>query len=418
MLIALAVDFRRAPLAVRGRLQLPEPRVALAYRALRRRPPAQAVLLGTCNRTEIVAWLPSQGLDPAAARQLLELSVARLAPDHAWADEFLARARSRTGRRAAEHVLRVAAGLESRILGDAQILSQVRAAYQRAAASGAVGPELHRLFQTALRVGRRVRAETGLMRARPSAGRLAAELVARRLGGLAGRRLVLIGAGKTAAAAARRFRALGAGDLELVNRTPDRAAALACEVGARSRPFAWRHEALASADAAVVATGSPVPIVLAQALHQARLATTTDRPLLLVDLSVPRNVEPAVSRLPGLTVVDLDQLAPREEAIAEALRAEVPAAERIVAEELEEFMAWLRSAPIRQAVSPLQQAIYALCRREVAHVAGPEVADRVASRVAARLLASPLASLRAAWDRGDAIAPYAALLERLFAKPA
>ena len=417
MLIALGVDFRRAPLAVRGRLQLPDERVALAYRALRRRPPAQAVLLGTCNRTEIVAWLP--GLDPATARRVLKLSVARLAPDRAWADAFLARAQSRTGRRAAEHVLRVAAGLESRILGDAQILSQVRAAYQRAMAAGGLGPELHRLFQTALRVGRRVHAETGLLRAQPSAGRLAADLVARRLGCLAGRRVVVIGAGKTARAAARRLHALGAEGLEIVNRTPERAAALAREVGAASRPFAWRHEALASADAALVATASPTPIVLAQALDQARLASAArGRPLLLGDLSVPRNVEPAVSRLAGLTVVDLDQLAPHEEVTAAALRAEVPAAEGIVAEELEDFMAWLRSAPLRQAVSPLRQAVYDLCRREVAHVAGPEVADRVASRVAARLLASPLASLRAAWDRGDAIAPYAALLERLFTRPA
>ncbi len=416
MLIVLGVDFRQAPLASRGRLQLSPDRVALAYRALRRWR-IGAVLLGTCNRTEIVAWIPVAY--PDDARRLVERGVARLAPHRAWADEFLTRARSRTGKRAAEHLLRVAAGLESRIVGDAQIASQVRAAYQRAAREGFLGPELHRLFQTALRVGRRVHGETGLTRARRSAGSLAADLVARRLGGLAGRRIVVLGVGKTARAAGFRLRALGASDLEIVNRTPERAAALALELGASCRSFEHRYEALARADAAVVATGSPVPIVLAGPLARARAAAgQADHPLLVVDLAVPGNAEAEVSRLAGLTVVDLDRLAGAggEVNLPAPRPGDVAAAERIVAEELGAFIAWLDAAPVRQAVHPLRQAVYEVCRREVSHVAGAAAAERVASRVAARLLANPLISLRAARERGGSVEPYAALLERLFAR--
>jgi glutamyl-tRNA reductase len=442
MLLSLAVDHRHADVATRERFHLTPARMAALYgapdpaagpsRSARRggtpaagrAAPADCVALATCNRSEVYAWAPAA----AGGARALESACAGIA--RAWmGDELAARdllgvARRRTGDVAVRHLLRVAAGVESQVLGDAQLLGQLRDAHLHAAAARAAGSVLHRLFERALHVGKRVRSETALASGRHSVGAEAANVAARRFGSLTHARAVVVGCGKTGERAARQLAKLGARDLVVVNRTPGRAERLAEALGGRAAPFAALHAELALADVAVVATAAAAAVVLAGPLGAARArCATTDLPLLLLDLAVPRNVDPALARAPGVTVVDIDALRPAVTAGERGRSAAVPQAERIVEEELAEFSDWMREAAARDAIRPLCRALEAVCRREVAYAlrgttAAPQAADRAAERaaqrVAAKLLAGPMAELRGATARGESVESLAAALSRLF----
>jgi glutamyl-tRNA reductase len=282
----------------------------------------------------------------------------------------------------ARHAFRIAVGLESQVLGDGQILGQLRSAYREASQAGAVGSVLHRLFETALRAGKRVQTETSLGSGRSSVGAQAAALAARRYGNLTHTRIVLVGCGKTGERVARQLAKLGARDIVLLNRTRERADLLAAELHGRSASIDAVHAEVAMADIAIVATGSPEPLVRAGPLAAARShCATADYPLLLIDLSMPRNVDPAAGALPGLTIVDLDSLQPQVAATALTRRSAVPEAESIVDAELRQFADWLAVAEAREAIRPVQAALRELCRREVAFAAGDDVAARVADRI-------------------------------------
>ncbi|HET7229893.1 MAG TPA: glutamyl-tRNA reductase [Longimicrobium sp.] len=416
MPVSLVLDFRGADLPTRERFHLPEERVAELYAGSRDGAVREMVLLSTCNRLEVYGAPGEQGPD-AVARAVAEIA-RRWTGDEARSRELLRTATHRSGADAARHLVRVAAGLESQVLGDAQVLGQVRAAYASAREAGTVGPVLHRLFETALRVGKRVQTETRLVGGRSSVGAEAAELTARHAGPPAERRIVVVGCGKTGEQAARRLAKLGARDLVLVNRTPERAIHLAGEVWGRPARWEQMHQELARADVAIVATGADLATVRAASLGFCRRqAGTFGRPLLLVDLSVPRNVEPEAAGLPGVTLMDMDALrGPLAQAEA-ARRAAIPAAERIADEELARFAAWLAEGAAREAVAPLREALEEVCRRELAFATGPDSAQALTSRIVAKLLARPMSSLRAATARGEELTVVTEMLRHLFDRP-
>lgn len=419
MLISLAVDFRHADLKTRERFHLTDERVAELYALPRPEAIRELLVLGTCNRMELYGWASvSAPADVVAA--LTALARHWIGDGTTRVEELVATGVHRSGPEAARHLLRVAAGLESQVLGDAQILGQVRAAYRRAAAAGALGAGLHRLADIALRTGKRVQHETGLVAGRNSVGAEAAHLALRRLGPLAGRRCVLVGCGKTGSRAARQLVKLGAADVVLINRTYAKAQALAQEVWGRAAPFQALHREIAVADVAIVATSSDIPPVRANSLKFCReMAGTDGRELLLIDLSMPRNIEPEVVGLTGVGLVDLDTLHHPVAQAEAARRAAVPDAERLVAEELVAFEDWVRAGSARDAIQPLREALGELCRREVTFASGDAaVAERLAERIVAKLLARPMAALRHAADRGESTEQYASALQTLFAAPA
>jgi glutamyl-tRNA reductase len=348
MLILLSLDHRRSSVAEREPFAVaPEERVRLG-RLIRRACGGQVAFLITCNRVEVIAWVDSSVAGTALSR--IEAIAQRIAPE--LAGRFLARTAVHTGEVAAHHLLRVAAGLESQVQGEVQVLGQVRAAYGLAAASGSVGAELHRLFQTALRSGKRVHAETELGRHGRSAGSRAAAAVVQRLAGSAtegpsaDRRVVVLGAGDTGARAARMLISRGV-RVTIVNRTAERAAELAHRLGAGTAPFETRHEVIAGAAAAIVATGAPEPTVTAAELNAARRAAgDLCGPLYILDLAVPRNVELGVGQLAHIRLGSLEELN-REPAPSRSGAATLEAAERIVRQELCSFISWLgaRQAP-------------------------------------------------------------------------
>lgn len=414
MLISLALDFRRADLRTRERFYLTDERVDALYQEARGDLVQELALVSTCNRIELYAWSPARA--PAEFVAALSDLARRWMGDDSSASDLIATATHRQGADVSLHLCRVAAGLESQVLGDAQILGQVRRAYRRATEAGVVGAHLHRLFDAALRAGKRVQRETSLVGGKNSIGAMAASVAARRLGPLVRRRCVVLGCGKTGARAARALVKLGAADVVLINRTPQRAHDLAEEVWGRAAPFDALHREIAQADVAIVATGAERPPVRASSLRFCReMAGTQDHELLILDLSLPRNVEPEVVGLPGVSLVDLDHLNPPLAAAEQARRDAVPAAERIVEQELCEFDAWLRQEPAREAIRPLCEALVEVCRREVGHAAGADIAERAAERIVAKLMARPMLVLRHAHERGHSTEALTAALQSLFA---
>jgi glutamyl-tRNA reductase len=416
MLISIAVDYRHADVATRERFHLTPERLATLYAATGAGARAQRVGLATCNRSELYAWVPeatSRSVDAhfgALARAWMGTAAATR--------QLLGVARRRSGAQAVHHLFRVASGVESQVLGDAQLLGQLREAYSHARDAHAAGSVLHRLFEHALRVGKRVRTETGLSSGRHSVGAEAANLAARRFGSLAHARVVVVGAGKTGERVARQLAKLGATDIVVLNRSPERAEALAQSVRGRAAPLEALYGELALADIAIVATSAVGPLVFADPLVSARRRfATLHFPLLLIDLSVPRNVDPAVGSVPGCVVVDLDALRPAVAAGERERNASIPHAQALVEQEAAEYLEWLRAASAREAIRPLCDALAEVCRREVAFAAGETVAARTTERIVAKLLARPMVELRGAAARGESLEELVSALARLFPAP-
>jgi glutamyl-tRNA reductase len=414
MLICLSVDYRTADVATREQFHVAEQRLGEMYGALLGGGVRELALVSTCNRTEVYAWTDSAS-ETAIANAIEHLTRVWM-PRQRERELLIQTMRLRTGDEVGRHLLRLAAGLESQILGDGQILGQVRSSYRTACEMGTVGPLLHRLFEIALRTGRRVQSDTDLSTGRNSIGAEAASVALRRFGSLEHARCLVVGCGKTGTRAARQLAKLGARDIVLLNRTRDRADELAQSLRGRVAPMETVHGEAALADVVIVATGAPTHVVQSGVLATARTNVGTDHaPLLLLDLAMPRNIDPRAAALPGVTVVDLDTLHPPIAAAESARRSAVPNAERIVEHEMRWLRHWLATGAARLAIRSLHDALVDLCRREVAFVAGESVAERTAERIAAKLLARPMSAFNEAIARGDSVDDLAEHLDQLFA---
>ncbi|MBI3791376.1 MAG: glutamyl-tRNA reductase [Gemmatimonadetes bacterium] len=416
MLISIAVDFHSADVATRERFHLSAERIEALYGAARDESMQELALISTCNRTEVYAWVEDGGAD--SVEHLTQALVRRWVGNRKDARALMGIARRRSGIDVARHILRVAAGLESQVLGDGQILGQLKTAYRLANGRGTAGPVLHRLIETALRTGKRVATETSLSAGRNSIGAEAAAMALHRFGSLAHARVVVVGCGKTGERTARQLKKLGAQDVVLLNRTMSRAVELANAVGGRAAAWDTLHLELAMADAAIVATGAEAPLVQAALLRTCREnCGTAGYPLMLVDLSVPRNIEPAVREIEGISLVDLDKLHLPIVAAEEARRAAVPLANAIVEEELRHFMEWSSAAAARAVIRPLHDALVEVARREVEFAAGDSaVAERTADRIVAKLLARPMSALKNAIQRGESLDDLMLTMDQLFAE--
>jgi len=415
VLISIGLDFGFAPIDVRERFHRSDAEVEGRYASMdRSRRGVEVVFVSTCNRLELYAWDPSAAADPDRAFRAL---AGHWAPGRAERDELLQRSKLRSGRAVARHLLAVAAGLESQILGDIHILGQLRKSFRAAQRADALGSHLHRLFQVAFRAGKAVRRETELMAGRSSVGSEAAGRALRVSEPAQDRHVVVLGCGKVGSHAAETLAERGVGRLTLVNRTRSRAESLARELDAEVVDWAELHEVVAGADAVIVATGAPTPILKVRALHELRAdASARERPLLVLDVGMPRNVAPySEGEASGVLLVDLDALHPEMASVERARRAAVPEAEEVVETEVETFFSWLAVQPAREALEPLRETLIAICERELAYAAGEEVANRTASRIVAKVLASPMVHLRDECQNGRPVTDVAAVLSTLFA---
>jgi glutamyl-tRNA reductase len=332
-LVLVGTSHRLAPVEVRERVAFGEKEAAEVARSLAAAG-WEAVCLSTCNRTELyLAAEDAEAAEQRAASVLLELPALYRLYDHA----------------AALHLFRVAAGLDSLVPGEGEILGQVR----RAAELGAPGPLLERLFRDAVHAGRKVRSQTAISESPASISSAAAALAQQVFGDLAGRKILVIGAGKISEQAARNLVSRGAAISAVANRSVARAEELSGRFNARAVPLDQAQEELGEADV-VVSSTSAGGFVLEQAGVQATLGARRGRPLFLIDLAVPRDLDPAIHELPGCYLYDIDDL---QAVVSESLagrRSEAARAEEIVAAEAERFRAWQASLDVVPAIASLR----------------------------------------------------------------
>jgi len=341
-LVAIGISHRTAPAEVRG--QLAGKHIALNV--------AETVLLSTCNRFEVYA----ASSDAARARAEIEGALCSAAPRSF--ERIRPALYSFEGREAARHLMHVAAGLDSMVLGETQILGQVSQALAGADASKSVGPVLSQLLGVAIHAARLAHRHTGMNRIPTSVGHAAACLLKSHAGDLAKRNILLVGAGPISRLTGRSLRKWGAHSLAFINRTESHARTAAAPLG--GAVFRWEElsRALSWADAVVTATGGNELVLRTPDLQRRAVA---ERPLCIVDLGVPRNVEPDVSGLEGVVVFSIDEL---DQSLARR-RAAVPEIERLLAGKVEQFMNWWASRSVTPLIADL--------RRKVEHVARTEL---------------------------------------------
>jgi glutamyl-tRNA reductase len=408
--LALAgVSHHTASIELRERVAVDrEAAAALAHRIADGQDGAnEAVVLSTCNRTELYVASADAGAGEAADRALLQLAggaADTLAPvAYRLADES-----------AALHLFRVAAGLDSLVPGEGEILGQVRDAYE----SGAPGPLLDRTFRMALHAGRRARFETAIGESPASVPAAAAALAQQVFEGLEGRRVVLVGAGRTSELTARNLRSRGALVSAVVNRTVERAERLAASLGARALALEDVAQALGDADVVVSSTSAPGLVLTGTELGTA-LRARRGRPVLFVDLAVPRDVDPALASVDGCFVYDIDDLEAVVSASLEGRRAEAVQAERIVAAEAKQFGAWQASLAVVPAIASLRALAEQIRSSELARVEGrlPEseraVVDTVTAQIVNKLLHLPTIRMKEAAVTPDGLV-YADVVRHLF----
>lgn len=396
-LLCLGLSHRTAPVEVRERHAFPPSRMGEALAALRDYEAVrEAVMLQTCGRLEFYAEVDDYEKGIAQLKSfLLNFRHASLEYD---LESYLY---TLLGAEAPEHLFRVATGLDSMLIGEAEILGQVKDAYVQAQRAASLGPTLHRLFREALRAGKTARATTGIGSSSLSLATAALEAVRAKRGTLGGADVVLAGAGKMGRTALRRLREEGVGRAVVANRTLAHARELveSLDFGEALALDALEF-AVAEADVLITSTGS-AQFILTRAMLEA--ARSHERPLIIVDLAVPRDIDPEIASLPAVTLLDVDGLRPVIEERLEVRRDAIPDVEAIIARSLERFVRWYDSRFAVPAIAFLAQKaeairiaelerLFARCPdmtpREREHVIG------MSRTIVSKLLHSAIASIR------------------------
>lgn len=377
------------------------------------------LILSTCNRTEIYCVTS----DAARAVQTIRGELAReLAFDIGGHDLIY----EHTNRRAVEHLFEVAAGLDSLVLGEFEILGQIRRAYQEAAARHSLGPVLHQLFQTAAHTGKRARGETEIGHGAHSIAYAAVALARRQVGNLSGRAALIIGAGEMARRAAEDLHQDGACSIAVASRTYEHAQELARAVAGSAVPIQDLEHALARADVVISATRAPHIVLHAETIAQV-MQTRPGHPLCLIDIAMPRNIDPAAGALPNVTLCNIDDLQQVVEHTRASRTAAIAQVRKIISAEVESFWEWhltRRAAPLigelyahaeSIRLAELDKALHRLNHLELTD-REQNILNALTSGLVNKLLAVPTAKLKARVQSGDGQV-YLDTLRELFDLP-
>ena len=402
LLCALGLSHMTAPVEVRERVVFPLETLQDSLRTLTHGSSVrEAAVISTCNRTEVYAVLEADG-DPAQVLRWLASSHG-VEPD--WLEPFLYR---HAGRDVVRHLLRVTPGLDSLVLGEPQIAGQTKTAYLEAATAGTIGPVLDRLFQHAFTVSKQVRTETEIG-AHPVSVAFAAVSLARQIfGALEESTALLVGAGETIDLTARHLHQQGVRQFIVANRTRARAEELASQYGGRAIALGELPDTLVEADIVVSSTAAPLPILGKGSVERA-LRKRRHRPIFMVDIAVPRDIEPEVSQLDDIYLYTVDDLRGVIEANLRSRNHAAVEAEEIIELQVERFMTWLRSLEsvptirgFRQRAGAHREEVLRRARRRLAKGESPEEAlDYLAHTLTNRLLHLPTRRLRDAAAEGE-----------------
>ncbi len=359
-IVVIGISHRTSPLELLERVTIStEDLPKVLTDAAQRDHVAEAVVLSTCNRTEIYAVVERFHDSYAGLRSVMaeraDVGLADIA-DQLVVDSDEA---------AAAHLFSVAAGLDSAVVGETEILGQIKNAWEIARAEGTAGPQLNALFRHAVHVGKRVRTETGISRSIASASAAAVALASERLGGLEHRRVLVLGAGDMGEQMAVALAGAGVAEVRVANRTPERAGALAERVGGTAIPLDGVNEALADVDVLLTSTGATSQLIERDELERI-VARRRGRTLLIVDIAVPRDVDPRVGELPGVHLCDMDDLRRFTEAGIARRHAEISAVSDIIEEELARFSAHRNARSVAPVIADLHRRGEAVRRAELA----------------------------------------------------
>jgi glutamyl-tRNA reductase len=415
-LLALGVSHRTAPLELRERLALTEGRAAGVLNALvGEEAISEATAISTCNRTELYLVAADTVEAESAALGVLARE-ASIPPT-----ELLGPLYSLRGGDAGRHLYQVTAGLDSMIVGEAEIQGQVKRAYELALVEGATGPVLNRLFRGALAGGKRARSETGIGEKGVSIPSVAVELAERNLGDLPDRRVLLVGAGETSELTARALAARGAHAIFVANRRYNRAIGLAERFGGTAVRIDELPAQLERADIVVSTTDSPHHLIERDEM-EAVMRQRGDRQILLIDLAVPRDIDPETRNLEGVSLHDVDDVQQIVERNASGREAEARRAQGILDSELARFESWLGSQEVVPTVSAMRERADEIVERvldenssrwENLTDADRERVELLARAIAARLLHEPTVRIKGVADREDSYL-YVSVLRELF----
>lgn len=430
-ILLLGASHRDAPVALRERLAYSASELRAALTALHRTEPpyplagSELVILSTCNRTELYLALPAVPArgHAACAEPPWDALIDFLARTRDLAPEtFVPYIYRRTGVDVVRHACHVAAGLDSMVLGEAEVLGQVGAARGAAQEHGTLGPTLTAVFLRAIRAGRRARAETGICRNAASVSSEVVALIAEKLGSLAGRRILIMGSGHMARRAGEALRERGATDLCVVSRNLAHSGHLASELGASAVAWSDLEATLRQSDIVLCATSAPHVVIEKALVERACAERAPGLPLLLVDTAVPRDVEPEVRDLPGVRLFDIDDLGRRLQGNLSLRELEGPQVEKIIDEEVRTFEEWQRGTSLRPLLTALRQRAEAIRRSELErllrrmpdlpHDARQQV-EYLSHALVNKLLHEPTVRLRAESDP-ERLGAYARIAGHLF----
>lgn len=399
-IVVVGLNHKTAPVALLERLAIAEDRLPKALHQLGGcEHVLEAAVLSTCNRVEVYAVVTKFHGGAQDLRNFLS-EFCHVAPeelvDHLYTYDDDA---------AVHHLFRVAAGMDSLVVGESEILGQVRRAFEVARDEGALGRLLGAAFRSALRTGRRARAETGIARNPASVSSAAVELARRAFGAetLAGKRVVVLGAGKMGRLAAQALRRAGVTSVTIVNRSPERASALADEFDAQRRPLEELTDTLAESDILISSTTAPAPVVERATVERALERRARAGALLVVDIAVPRDVEPSVAELRGVVLRDIGDLQDVVETTIGGRLNEVAAVERIVSAELRRFAQWAGASEVAPTIAALVEradeiraAELQRAQRRLGSLSDDERAavEQLTRRIVAKLLHVPIDRLK------------------------
>jgi glutamyl-tRNA reductase len=394
------MNYRSAPLEVRERVAFPPCAGRTFLRRLEEEGAvAEAVLLSTCNRTELYAVVEDEDsrsriLDLLAEDRRVER--VSLEQDTYWL----------TDAEAVRHLYRVASSLDSMVVGEAQILGQVREAYRVATEEQRTGPVLNRMFHTSLRVGKRVRSETGIGDSSLSVPHVAVKLAEGVFGSLDGRRALVLGAGDMSELVIKHLKARGVGEVRIANRTPERARLLAERVGGRAVSFESMVDELSGADVVVSSTGAGEWVIRSETVAAA--LGRREEPLFFIDIAVPRDVDPVVQALGRVFVYDMDDLQAVVERNADDRGEAAQKGEAMISPAVLEFMSWLSTLHIVPLIQELRDGAERIRRHELSRALqrmdlSPEEAvavERMSRSLVNKLLHGPISELKALAEAG------------------
>lgn len=417
--VLVGLDYRMAPLELRERLHADDAHLLPLLATLRQGPLHEMIVLSTCNRFEVYATSDN----PTRAQDAIIdcLLSAQTVPMRPLLDSLY----RQNGAEAVRHLFRVAAGLESLVLGETQIMRQIAEALAQAQRAGTSGSLLSRLFTAALHAGKRARTETAISQHTLSVSHAAVSLIQREVASLKHSHVVVVGAGEMAMLAVSALARHGTNDsrtITIINRTDARAQTIAAQLGVQARPWDELHRAVASADAVITATSARRAFLRVDDIPTAgrgRLA----RPLVLVDIGVPRNIAPAAHPSPAIRLYDIDALQAVVAQHRTLREAEVSEVEKIITEEAVKYIHWLNSRDVIPVLTELRSRADAIAKAEIEHALHrlPEldtherdVIAQMAQRIVNKLLHTPTVMLKSRAALGDHF-DYDHAMRKLFA---